>query len=152
MFQTTYDQNKNARNIQYPKASDQNFLAYNRELDLYKVSVVSPSGTSSIPVYLDSPIPISVVVDIETDSIKIYSPSGSPEIETWINRPVEVFQASPNISNLTNVRIMYDVNGNITEVREALNITPSGNQCVVKVLHYDNNGNIDYILDSLGSW
>lgn len=48
------------------------------------VMLQSASGTNTIPVYIDSPIPVSVAVDIETDSIKIHSASGTTPIPVYI--------------------------------------------------------------------
>jgi hypothetical protein len=84
-----------------PKSQE---LAYNNYTDRMKVelpqfgdvaasgvvSVVSASGTASIPVYLTSGIPVAVEVDITTDSIKVFSASGTPTIPVYLTQPVSV--------------------------------------------------------------
>ena len=60
--------------------------------------VLSASGTNSLPVYLDAPIPVSVTVDIETDSIKVFSASGTPSIPVYIaDEPIDVLEKDPSL-------------------------------------------------------
>lgn len=101
MFQTTYDQNTRQKN--FPHAQDANLVALDRDKDSYKVQgpmgtqthpsgvfIMSASGTPAIPVYITSPIPVAVAVDIQTDAIKIFSASGTPTIPVYNTNPVEV--------------------------------------------------------------
>lgn len=113
-FTNVYDQQA-ARNVGYPNAEDQNFLGYRRVEDRWKVDasgtwttpsgakIVSASGTPDIPVYITSPMPVSVAVDIETDSIKIWSASGSSAIETWVNNesawPGSIYSKTMTMAN-----------------------------------------------------
>jgi len=50
--------------------------------------VWSASGTTDLPVYLTSPIPVAVAVDIETDSIKVFSSSGTADVPTYIQNEI----------------------------------------------------------------
>lgn len=54
------------------------------------VSIISASGTDSIPVYLTAPIPVAVIVDIETDAIKIFSASGTNDIPVYLTNRSEL--------------------------------------------------------------
>lgn len=76
-------------------------LAYNNNTDRMKVelpqfgdpaasgcvAIITPSGTNSIPVYLTSPLPVAVAVDIESDSIKVWSASGTATVPVYIESP-----------------------------------------------------------------
>ena len=78
-----------------PKARQ---LAYNNNTDRLRielppqgdvsasgvVSIVSASGTHVIPTYLDSPIPVAVSIDIETDAIKVFSASGTSDLPVYL--------------------------------------------------------------------
>jgi hypothetical protein len=103
VFTNTFDQETNSRPVAYPNVEDVNFLGFNRDQDVWKVdasgtiNIVSASGTSVLPVYLDSPIPVEVAVDIETDSIKVFSASGTPDISTYIQNEVSVHASELDI-------------------------------------------------------
>ena len=145
MFTTKHDQAKT-------NTRDSNFLAYDKTLDAFKTAIMSPSGTNAIPVYLDSPIPVGVEVDITTDSIKVFSASGNPELPVYTTSPVESQTIDPIDRNLIKKRVFYNAAGDITSLREAVIATPSGSQCVVKTFVYDNDSNISYTIENLGSW
>jgi hypothetical protein len=241
-----------------PKARQ---LGYNNNTDRFRielppqgdisasgvVSIVSASGTHVIPTYLDSPIPVSVSIDIETDAIKIFSASGTPdlpvylvsdldrsndsvtaytdksessmaiwsasgttdvpvyltsdldynndsvevrqniagnlnanvsatdldirdldeaqddiriysasgsaEIETWINnQPIEIKDLNPTEKELIIKRFEYNTEGDISTIKEALAVTPSGATCKLQTFYYNTDNDVDYIIESLGTW
>jgi len=49
------------------------------------VAVITASGTHAIPVYLDSPIPVAVAVDIQSDSIKVFGYDGGDNIPVYLS-------------------------------------------------------------------
>ena len=142
-------------------------LAYNNITDRMKVElpgrgtdaaasgvvyVVSASGTDSIPVYLTSPIPVAVAVDIQSDSIKIFSASGTPEIETWIKNTVTTVEADPASGKLISKRFSYNALGDVTTIKEALAVTASGSPCKLTTFSYNVNDDVDYMVDTLSTW
>jgi hypothetical protein len=141
-------------------------LGYNNTTDRWKielparsslsasgvVSVVSASGTDSIPVYLTSSIPVAVAIDIDTDSIKVFSASGTPAIETWVNNTVTTMEPDPASSKLISKRFTYNVLGDVATVKEALIATPSGSPCKLTTFTYNLAGDVDYMVDSLNTW
>jgi hypothetical protein len=121
--------------------------------------VLSASGTSSIPVYNTETItahvdnfPAERYLDMSTDDVAIWSSSGASAIETWVNDRVEVFLAAPMARNAIKKRIFYDDDGDAIEVREALATSASGDACVVKYINYNSDKDVDYIVESLGTW
>ena len=173
MFTTKYEQSRQAL---YPKAQDPNFLGFDRDKDRWKVdasgiklyasgisvdldkntdsvSVWSASGTAPLPVYIDGQIPIAVSVDIESDSIKVFSSSGTPEIETWINnQPITVTCVDPVDSKPLKRNFSYNDHDDISEMKIALASTPSGAPCKIATFNYNSNQDVDYIVESLGTW
>lgn len=157
-FTTTVDQARASRNVIYPNAQDPNFLGYQRNLDSWRVA--SASGTTDLPVYLTSPIPVAVAVDIQTDSIKIFSASGTTPIPVYsdgplsatIIDPVEVVDVVPLGKTLIKRRFFHDSDNDITSIREAAVITASGQSCIVQTLSYDANKDVDYVVESVGTW
>ena len=146
-----------------PKSQE---LAYNNTTDRMKVElpqagspgasgvvlVVSASGTPSIPVYLTSPIPVAVAVDIQSDSIKVFSASGTAELPVYFNLPVTITEPDPTSSKLISKKFSYNANGDVSEIKEALVATPSGSPCKVSSFTYTVTNDVDYIVESLGTW
>jgi len=141
MFTTTLDEIRTAD--AYPNKQDANFLGFNRDTDRWKVDasglLVSASG-------------LSVELDKDDDSVAIWSSSGTAEIPVYMSDPVAVFDADPMSKPLIKKRIVYDVNGNATQIREASIATPSGSTCVVKDLAYNESNDITYVVETYGIW
>lgn len=147
-----------------PKSQE---LAYNNFTDRYRmelpakgdpassgcISIITPSGTDSIPVYLTSPIPVAVAVDIETDSIKVFSASGSYALDVHlVDGSVSTDTMNPVDMTLVQKRFTYNAAYDVVTIKEALITTPSGSPCKLSTFSYNSDGDVDYIVESLGTW
>jgi hypothetical protein len=100
-------------------------LAYNNTLDRTRIEL-PPEGDPAA----------SGVVSI---SLAAY-PSGLPVQEKSMTR------------QLGKLRFIYDGNDRLAVLKEAQIITPSGDPCIDSTFSYNANGDVDYIIESDGTW
>lgn len=113
---------------------------------------VSSSGTSDIPVYLTSPVEIDVHLSEADDTIRVYSASGSAVLETWVNNTITTVKSDPTSGKLISKRFSYNALGDVSTIKEALTTTASGASCKLSTFTYNSDNDVDYVVDSLGSW
>ena len=84
-----------------------------------------------------------------TDRMKVELPSaGDPASSGCIT----LIAQHPADQDLIQKRFSYNDAGDISTIKEALVITPSGSPCKLSTFIYDTSDNIDYIVESLGTW
>jgi len=121
------------------------------------IRIYSASGTPDFNVYLENEVRATNFdirdLDESQDNARIYSASGSAEIEAWINnQPIQTTVSDPLDGTLVKKRLEYNDNDDLATLKEASIVTPSGSPCKLSTFTYNGNSDIDYIIESLGTW